>query len=433
MNALALLLALAPHAQYGAPAGPSAAPVPAASPTAAPMTFDLIGTARIPGTALDLSGLKDDVIPGFPHARLGGFGSAIDYTGTGDRYVAAADRGPIDGGAMFRDRLQFFEITIRPGQTPAVTVQHTGTAMLTSGFRTPAGTPGWFVGAAGAKESAPSAMMPRYDPEGVRLASPSTIIVSDEYGPFIDEFDLAGRHLRRLPVPPRFLCRATSADPADELPPRNAGGRQPNRGFEGLAISPDRSRAVAILQSPLLQDGALDATNDREGLQIRVLELPLDAATSGAPAQPREWVYTLDHPGNGVSEILAVDATRYLVLERDGKPGKAAKRRGLYLADSAAATDVSGLTTLSPPGLPARALPAGVTPATKSLVLNFLDPRFGLAGDAMPEKIEGLCWGPNLPDGRRTLIVTSDNDFIAEQPSWFWVFAVSGLEGPAPR
>jgi hypothetical protein len=42
----------------------------------------------------------------------------------------------------------------------------------------------------------------------------------------------------------------------------------------------------------------------------------------------------------------------------------------------------------------------------------------------MPEKLEGLCFGPRLPDGRRTLIVTSDNDLKAEQASWFWVFAV---------
>jgi hypothetical protein len=41
----------------------------------------------------------------------------------------------------------------------------------------------------------------------------------------------------------------------------------------------------------------------------------------------------------------------------------------------------------------------------------------------MPEKIEGLALGPALADGRRTLVVTTDNDLKTENPSWFWVFA----------
>ena len=46
----------------------------------------------------------------------------------------------------------------------------------------------------------------------------------------------------------------------------------------------------------------------------------------------------------------------------------------------------------------------------------------------MPEKIEGLTFGPTLPDGRRTLIVTIDNDLMADKPSWFWVFAVDAKD-----
>ena len=44
--------------------------------------------------------------------------------------------------------------------------------------------------------------------------------------------------------PEKFLPLHSSADPIQELPPVNLRGRQPNRGIESLAISPDGSRLV---------------------------------------------------------------------------------------------------------------------------------------------------------------------------------------------
>jgi hypothetical protein len=42
----------------------------------------------------------------------------------------------------------------------------------------------------------------------------------------------------------------------------------------------------------------------------------------------------------------------------------------------------------------------------------------------MPEKIEGLTFGPKLADGRETLLVGTDNDFESKAASYIWVFAV---------
>jgi hypothetical protein len=36
-----------------------------------------------------------------------------------------------------------------------------------------------------------------------------------------------------------------------------------------------------------------------------------------------------------------------------------------------------------------------------------------------------LAFGPDLPDGRRVLYVTSDNDLISTQPNWFYAFAIT--------
>jgi hypothetical protein len=40
----------------------------------------------------------------------------------------------------------------------------------------------------------------------------------------------------------------------------------------------------------------------------------------------------------------------------------------------------------------------------------------------LPEKIEGMAFGPDLPDGRLLLLLTVDNDFRADVP--IRVFAV---------
>jgi hypothetical protein len=194
--------------------------------------------------------------------------------------------------------------------------------------------------------------------------------------------------------------------------------------MEGLAISPDGGRLYGMMQSPLIQDGALPPSNDRIGTNVRILEVDV---ASGAT---RELLYTLENPAYGINEILAVNDHQFLVLERDGKGGTSAVVKRLYLIDIAGASDVSGIAAL-----PATGVPAGVTAVRKTLFLDLLDPGFALAGAAFPEKIEGLAFGPDLPDGRHVLLVTTDNDFITTQASQIYAFAIEprALPGWQPQ
>jgi Esterase-like activity of phytase len=86
--------------------------------------------------------------------------------------------------------------------------------------------------------------------------------------------------------------------------------------------------------------------------------------------------------------------------------------------DLTGATDVSGVASL-----PAGALPIGTVPVSKTLFIDLLDPVFNLV-PTIPEKIEGLAWGPDLEDGRHVLYVISDNDLNPSLATQIYAFAI---------
>ncbi|HEY3788809.1 MAG TPA: esterase-like activity of phytase family protein, partial [Urbifossiella sp.] len=375
------------------------------------------GIGSLPGTQSDLSGLTTKSVDGTPRNRLGGLGSAVAYTGKGHTYLLASDRGPNDGVTDYICRFHTMEIAVTPGAKPSVALKLTATTLLTN----EAGKP--FVGSMSKfNANSPSKTM-RLDPEGLRVGPKGTLFISDEYGPFLYEFDRKGKRLRSLPVPRRFLPNQAGEKPEEELPPRNLSGRQPNRGMEGLALSPDGGKLFGLMQGPLLQDGALDKVNKRIGVNTRLLELET------ATGKTREFVYQLESPATGVSEILAINDREFLVLERDGLGGKDAKIKKIHRINLTNASDVSAVKCL-----PSTGLPAGIVPVEKRLFIDLLAPKFGLARD-IPEKLEGLAFGPDLPDGRRLLIVTADNDFVATVPFRVFAFAIdrSNLPGFVPQ
>lgn len=368
---------------------------------AAAITF--LGKAEIPGTDTDLSGLTDTLEEGTPHNRLGGHGSGIAYTGRGNRYVMCADRGPADGATAYKCRLQFVDISVdRVGAEWRVEVKLVSTVMLTD----PSGRP--LVGASWAFEGGL-----RFDPEGVGMSVDGRVFVSDEYGPSILEFDHKGRASScRIGVPEKFQINHPASSPSKELA-SNRKGRQPNRGMEGLTVSPDGRYVWGIMQSPLLQDGALDSEGNRAGVNVRMLGIDLRTG------ETREYVYVLDDPSYGISEILAVSESMFLVIERDGKAGSKARRKTVMRIDTSGAADISHVESL-----PSRQLPPEITPVKKHLFIDLLSAEYGLSGDSFPEKIEGLAFGPDLPDGRGLLLVSSDNDFVASRPTVILAFGV---------
>lgn len=386
-----------------------------------PEGTSLLAEITIPADALDTSGLTGEMgANNLPRNTLGGMGSAIIWlgakVGNGDEYLMLSDRGPGDGGVAYPCRWHRVRLTFGSGAAAGYEVLST-VMMTDESGRT-------LIGNSGAYSLTDPSVNLRYDPEGIAVGPDGTVYIAEEYGPCIDAFDVSGKRKSRFAIPAAFAVASPDGVMENELPPHNTSGRQANRGFEGLTITPDGSTLLAILQSPLIQDGGLDRRNKRAGENIRILAITI------ATGQIRQYVYQMESASHGVNEILALSSTDLLVLERDGKGGNEAEAKLITRIDLSQATDVSAIAAL-----PRAGLPDGVRAVEKTILLDLLAPALArrsvtLKHDQIPEKFEGLTLGPVI-GGVPTLIVTVDNDFRPEQPSMVYVFGVPGLLHPA--
>lgn len=374
----------------------------------------LIAEGAIAGDAQDDSKLSGSLEDGTsPHNRIGGIGSAIAYSGHGNTYYVLPDRGPAAGKTSYINRL--YRVDLDLTKTGDGRYRLEPKLKATRLLRSEDGQP--FTGRAAAFDPTNSPQGLRLDPEGIRLsACGKTAFICDEYGPHLYEVDLeSGKRLRSIAIPRKFMVDFPSDNP-DEEKSKNLTGRQPNRGFEGLAITPDGSRLFAALQQPLLQDGALGADRKAAGVNCRILEVELK---TGAV---REYVYQLDRPANGVSEILAINDHELLLIEHDAKAAPETTFKKVFRVDVTGATDVRSVKALPVSGntVTDGAASFEIKPLTKTVFVDLL--QAGIPN--MPEKVEGLAFGPDLADGRHLLIATSDNDFEAAHENRFWAFAV---------
>jgi hypothetical protein len=166
-----------------------------------------------------------------------------------------------------------------------------------------------------------------YDSEGLAAAADGTFWVSDEYGPFVTHFDATGKQVGRY-------------SPFDATLPHELSNRVPNRGLEGLTVTPDGTTLVAMMQSALQQPD-IGSLNAKKIAPLRITTIKL------ATGELHEYLYLLDNPGTNstaVSEIAALTNTTFLVDERDGSFPPGAYKK-LWKIDLSGATDVGPTST----------------------------------------------------------------------------------------
>jgi hypothetical protein len=262
------------------------------------------------------------------------------------------------------------------------------------------------------------------------------VFISDEYGPYIYQFDRrTGQRVRSYKLPDKYAVSNLSPVGATEIS-GNTSGRVANKGMEGLAISPDGKTLFGAMQSPLIQDGGTAGANTR----IIVIDVA-SGAILGEFAYQFTNIGTATKPKFGtISEIVAINGHQLLVDERDGNglgDESVANFKKLFIIDLAGAQDVSNLSG-------AAALAGKAAPKTLFLDVVATLNAHGIASTEIPAKLEGVTFGPDLDVGgvmQHTLFVANDNDFLAtvkgtihptgvDNPNQIFVFTFSQTDLP---
>lgn len=426
-------------------------------------TVDLIAIGSIDGNyedfALQTAAPLENGIAG---NLLGGLGSGLAYAG-GNTFIAVPDRGPnaaaynaaVDDTTSYIPRFHTLHMSLAPSAAGSalpytLTPMLTGTVLLSS--KTPlvygngaavglgAGAPAlntkrsfYFSGRSDNFDPAQISTNPnngRFDPEGVRVSRDGkSVFISDEYGPYVYQFDRdTGRRVRAFALPAKFAVTHLSSVGNTEIS-SNTVGRVANKGMEGLAISPDGKTLFGAMQSPLIQDGGVDAP------YTRILKIDVETGATQEFAYPLSNIGTASKPKYPtVSDIVAINDHEFLVDERDGKgrgDGSTAVVKKIYKIDLAGAQDVSGLAGAS--NLATKAV-------SKALFLDVVSSlnAHAIASTDIPAKLEGLAFGPDVVIGgmtKHTLFIANDNDFTATvgsmaNPNNFIVFAFDSADLP---
>ncbi|BCI54754.1 phytase [Mycolicibacterium litorale] len=213
--------------------------------------------------------------------------------------------------------------------------------------------------------------------------------------PFVRIADFGGRYLGEFALPPALRMSASDSGP------------RRNSTLEGLTVSPSGQSVWAAMEGPLLQDGP--PPSDTEGALTRITRF--DPDTMKATAQ---YAYPLDRvsagPGgdNGVSAVAALDDATFLVVERGFAGTNSVRIYRAQVGDADNVLDVAAFAGRQ------------VRPMTKSLVADLTD----IAALGRLDNIEGITLGPALPDGRRALVLVSDDNFSPTQITQVLAFAM---------
>ncbi len=256
------------------------------------------------------------------------------------------------------------------------------------------------------------------DAEGIALTSKSTIFISSEgdanqlINPFIKEFSLSsGSELRTLPIPNKFL-------------PEKSGkkGIRNNLAFESLTITPNENSLFTATENALIQDGSEAKPNTSSPCRILQYNLLTNQPTKEFLYQTEAIAPFLNFSrkfASGIPDLVALDNQgHFLSLERSFTG------LGFYIAlfqvSLERATDIYNINSLLASSSP------NIKPVQKKLLFDLRKL------DVFLDNVEGLTLGPKLPNGQRSLILVSDNNFNSLQRTQFLAFELK-IESPLIR
>jgi hypothetical protein len=263
------------------------------------------------------------------------------------------------------------------------------------------------------------------DVEGLVRTASGDFWAVEEYGPSLVHIDRNGAVLRRF-VPQGLQIQGADYPIVASLP-EIVRLRTPNRGFEGLTLSPDGGTLYLALQGPLSNPDEKTANGSRVARilafdiagervtaeyayplgwlnekkvakQQAAAAKPERAAKPGKAEKPEKPAKP-DTVQTRVSALAPVGSTQLLVLERTGEDAR------LYLVNLDDADNLLGTRWDDPQTAPS--LEAVANPADEGVAMLSRMPIADLTTiPGLPEKIEGIA----ILDAT-TVAIANDNDF----------------------
>lgn len=355
----------------------------AETPSELQYRLSFIGEKRLPNTLL------------FDNTSVGGL-SGIDYNPKANDWILVSDDPSTFGPARFYTAT----LSYTDHAFNSVTLQSVTPLKQPNG----AVFPSYKDYAVTHKGVVPNLESIRFDPTDGSVWYTSEGTRAFNFNPFIFHASLKGDYISHFLIPHSFSIR-TNPDL----------GIRKDQGIKGSTFTPS-GQFYTILEDPLLQDGPMP---DRTGKGFaRITKYDRIGHIVGEyvyPISPVPELKTSEEMGsNGVSEILAINDHSFFVLERATLPENDGS---LQFSNRLYQIDLNGATNVHPS---ASLLHRKFTPVSKRLVLDFQSLNLSQVGN-----LEGMAWGPLLPNGDRSLVFVSDNGFRSKGITQFLAFDVS--------
>ncbi|MFS8038849.1 esterase-like activity of phytase family protein [Xanthobacter sp. AM11] len=159
-----------------------------------------------------------------------------------------------------------------------------------------------------------------FDLESMQVVGDS-IWFGEEFGPFLIETDLNGKVKAVFETKVDGKVVRSPDHPAVTTPAAPDGkvafGVYRSKGFEGMALSADKTKLYALLEGPVFDaaTGGKEKVGDSEVLRVLEFDIAKREWTG------RFWKYPLALAGNAIGDFNMVDDTHGLIIERDNLEG----------------------------------------------------------------------------------------------------------------
>lgn len=180
-----------------------------------------------------------------------------------------------------------------------------------------------------------------------------------------------------------------------------------NAAFEGSSKSIDQKGFWVAMEAPLHADGE-EPTFTKTSSPVRITYF--DKTTKKAIKQFAYQLENITKPAkgdinlNGVTSILEYQENHFLVVERTYQNGYGSYGNIVRIFE--ATIDENATNILEIDSLKSTKF----VPLKKRLVFNFEDIRNQLT-EGIVDNIEGITFGPTLPNGNKSLVLVSDDNF----------------------